>query len=251
MASRKPQAPGAAAAPDLALATAVYLRLGCLFLDFKGRPAACAMYSAFKLGNRFTRGALVGLFFGLTAHTRPACALPIIASLIGFQVAFTLVAAALRPFVSAFLNFLEVACGAVDLTLLVLVALVYLHNRDEVGEAPPALEGPPPAEAPPPDSYVQSLDTASQLLIVANIGLQMVGMAWLMAMQARVLLRVLWGPRRQPLLRRVWSGMVIAAASTSRRASGLRQQDAPAAPATIGEVPIPNYPAIGHVDTAT
>jgi hypothetical protein len=43
---------------------ALYLRLGCLFQDFKARPAACAMYMAIKLWQRVTKGALLGVFYG-------------------------------------------------------------------------------------------------------------------------------------------------------------------------------------------
>ncbi len=42
----------------------MYLRLGCLFQDFKAKPATCAMYMAIKMWQRVTKGALLGVFYG-------------------------------------------------------------------------------------------------------------------------------------------------------------------------------------------
>jgi hypothetical protein len=42
----------------------LYSRLGPLFMEFKGRPALCAMYPAIKLASRVAKGALLGLFYG-------------------------------------------------------------------------------------------------------------------------------------------------------------------------------------------
>jgi hypothetical protein len=41
------------------------MRLGCLFQDFKAKPAACAMYMAIKLWQRVLKGALLGVFYGM------------------------------------------------------------------------------------------------------------------------------------------------------------------------------------------
>ncbi len=42
----------------------LYYRLGLLFMEFKGRPALCAMYPAIKLAGRIAKGALLGVFYG-------------------------------------------------------------------------------------------------------------------------------------------------------------------------------------------
>ncbi len=51
------------------LTMAVYTRLGCLFLDFKGKPATCALFFAVKLCKAFVKGALVGAFYGRWPQT--------------------------------------------------------------------------------------------------------------------------------------------------------------------------------------
>ncbi len=43
---------------------ALYLRLGCLFRDFKAKPGACAMFMSIKLWQRASKGALLGVFYG-------------------------------------------------------------------------------------------------------------------------------------------------------------------------------------------
>ncbi len=114
---------------DPSLALAILVRLGCLFQDFKSRPAFCAMYTAIKLGQKVAKGALLGVFYGLTAHTRPSVAFPILVAIIASQGLCLGLAAAYRPFISAFLNFLEVTCGALDVATLVITAIVYKHNQ--------------------------------------------------------------------------------------------------------------------------
>jgi hypothetical protein len=47
-----------------ALASSIISRLGCLFLDYKAKPAFCAMYTAIKLGEKVAKGALLGVFYG-------------------------------------------------------------------------------------------------------------------------------------------------------------------------------------------
>jgi hypothetical protein len=37
-------------------------------MEFKGRPALCAMYPAIKLASRVAKGALLGLFYGACGH---------------------------------------------------------------------------------------------------------------------------------------------------------------------------------------
>jgi hypothetical protein len=112
------------------LALAIVARLGCLFQDFKARPAFCAMYTAIKLCQKIAKGALLGVFYGLTAHTRPSVAFPILVVIIASQGLCLGLAAAYRPFISAFLNFLEVTCGALDVATLVITAIVYRRKKD-------------------------------------------------------------------------------------------------------------------------
>lgn len=47
-----------------AVGNTLYRHLGPLFMEFKGRPALCAMYPAIKLASRVAKGALLGLFYG-------------------------------------------------------------------------------------------------------------------------------------------------------------------------------------------
>jgi hypothetical protein len=47
---------------------AIYIRLGCLFLDFKGKPAPCALFFVVKLCKSLVKGTLVGVFYG-----EPSC----------------------------------------------------------------------------------------------------------------------------------------------------------------------------------
>lgn len=67
---------------------------------------------------------------GLTAHSRPGVAFPILVAIIACQGLCLGLAAAYRPFVSAFLNFLEVTCGALDVATLVITAVVYKHKQE-------------------------------------------------------------------------------------------------------------------------
>ncbi len=57
------QAPTESASPAM-VGNTLYSRLGPLFMEFKGRPALCAMYPAIKLASRVAKGALLGLFYG-------------------------------------------------------------------------------------------------------------------------------------------------------------------------------------------
>lgn len=54
----------ASASSDPAVVMAIYMRLGVLFLDFKGQPAVCAMFYAVKMFARALKGALLGVFQG-------------------------------------------------------------------------------------------------------------------------------------------------------------------------------------------
>jgi hypothetical protein len=87
------------------------------------------MYTAIKLGQKVVKGALLGVFFGLTAHSKPSVAFPIMLAIIASQGLCLGLAAAYRPFISAFLNFLEVTCGALDVATLVTTAVVYQHKQ--------------------------------------------------------------------------------------------------------------------------
>jgi hypothetical protein len=58
-------APSTSAPPSPSvLASSIISRMGCLFLDYKARPAFCAMYTAIKLGEKVAKGALLGVFYG-------------------------------------------------------------------------------------------------------------------------------------------------------------------------------------------
>ncbi len=72
---------------------------------------------------------------GLTAHSRPGVAFPILLAIIASQGLCLALAAAFRPFLSAFLNFLEVTCGALDVATLVITAVVYRHRQAAQEEA--------------------------------------------------------------------------------------------------------------------
>ncbi len=73
---------------------------------------------------------LLTLPAGLTAHSRPGVAFPILVAIIACQGLCLGLAAAYRPFISAFLNFLEVTCGALDVATLVITAVVYKHKQE-------------------------------------------------------------------------------------------------------------------------
>jgi hypothetical protein len=60
-----PFATAPAVAP--ALTASIFPRLGCLFLDFKGKPLLCAAYFGVKLAKNVAKGALVGVFYGEAA----------------------------------------------------------------------------------------------------------------------------------------------------------------------------------------
>jgi hypothetical protein len=62
---------------------------------------------------------------GMMAHSRPDIAFPIILVAIITQGAALGMAAALRPWLSAFLNLLEVACGGMDVANLIITAIAY------------------------------------------------------------------------------------------------------------------------------
>jgi hypothetical protein len=48
----------------VSLTMAIYTRLGCLFLDFKAKPAACTLFFLVKLCKSLMKGVLVGVFYG-------------------------------------------------------------------------------------------------------------------------------------------------------------------------------------------
>ncbi len=48
------------------------------------------------------------------------------------QAAFTLLALALRPYISAVLNCIEIACGCLDVAYLALTMAAYLHSWGQV-----------------------------------------------------------------------------------------------------------------------
>ena len=62
---------------------------------------------------------------GLMAHSRPDVALPIILVVVFTQSASLAVAGLVRPWLSAFLNFLEVACGGMDVATMIITAIAY------------------------------------------------------------------------------------------------------------------------------
>jgi hypothetical protein len=76
---------------------------------------------------------------GLTAHSQPGVAFPILVAIIVCQGLCLGLAAAYRPFISAFLNFLEVTCGALDIATLVITAIVYKHKQER--QAAGAVQG--------------------------------------------------------------------------------------------------------------
>jgi hypothetical protein len=59
------------------------------------------------------------------AHSRPDIALPIIIVIVITQGACLAVVALVGPWLSAFLNFLEVTCGAMDVASLIIMAIAY------------------------------------------------------------------------------------------------------------------------------
>jgi hypothetical protein len=81
---------------------------------------------------------------GLCAHGSSSTALPIIAAIIASELSCLLVALALRPFISTVLNFLEVACGAIDVALLALIAVVYRVKAQAEAAAGGVVVPPPP-----------------------------------------------------------------------------------------------------------
>ncbi len=72
---------------------------------------------------------------GLTAHSQPDVAFPILVTIIACQGLCLGLGAAYRPFISAFLNFLEVTCGALDVATLVITAIVYRHKQERQAAA--------------------------------------------------------------------------------------------------------------------
>lgn len=75
---------------------------------------------------------------GLTAHSQPRSAVPLMAAIIASQAAALGGAAWLRPYTSWFLNLLEVACGGLDIATLVLTLVAYTRKLLLTGEALPA-----------------------------------------------------------------------------------------------------------------
>jgi hypothetical protein len=62
----------ASSADRRTLAMAIYMRLGCLFYEFKAKPAFCAMYTAVKLGQKVAKGVMLGVFYGRCLAVRAA-----------------------------------------------------------------------------------------------------------------------------------------------------------------------------------
>jgi hypothetical protein len=61
----------------------------------------------------------------LCAFSRPDVALAIVLVIIITQSAFLAMAGVLRPWLSRFLNFLEVTCGLLDVATLIIIAVAY------------------------------------------------------------------------------------------------------------------------------
>lgn len=97
---------------------------------------------------------------GLTLHSQPRAALPIMIAVTIFQGLSLAVAVVLRPYVSPFLNVLEVLCGGIDTSTLVLTALVYARQLQLTGEDLPAQ----------PDGFikVRARAAAGQSLVTLN-----------------------------------------------------------------------------------
>ena len=72
-------------------------------------------------------------------------AFPILVTIIASQSLCLGLAAAYRPFISAFLNFLEVICGALDVATLVITAIVYRRKQER--QAAGAPQGPGQGDA--------------------------------------------------------------------------------------------------------
>ncbi len=138
-------------------------RFGCLFLDFKGSPRLCFMFGALKQAAWALRGVLLGVFIGgrplcpipstepescaaaqapvdkepassipttagLAAQTQTRTAISLLSLLLALQAAFTLLALALRPYISVVLNCIEIACSCLDIAYLAATMAAYLHT---------------------------------------------------------------------------------------------------------------------------
>ena len=66
---------------------------------------------------------------GLAAQHQADTAVGLLALLLVLQSTFTLLALALRPYISAVLNCLEVACGCLEVAYLAITMATYLHTR--------------------------------------------------------------------------------------------------------------------------
>ena len=59
------------AAAQVAVLVALFSRVGLMFLDFKGRPKACAFFYAVKVAIRTVKGGVVGAFYGELSCAAP------------------------------------------------------------------------------------------------------------------------------------------------------------------------------------
>jgi hypothetical protein len=144
--------------PQQVLVLEIQDRFGCLFLDFKGSPRACFLFGAFKQMSMALRGVLLGVFIGgwaqkqppgcaeghvaadgsslfaagLTARHQSQVAVQLLSLLLALQGAFTLLALALRPYISVVLNIIEVACGFLDVAYLAVTMAAYQHTNGAI-----------------------------------------------------------------------------------------------------------------------
>ncbi len=65
---------------------------------------------------------------GLAAQHQPSTAVRLLVLLLALQATFTLLALALRPYISAVLNGMEVVCGCLDMVSIALTAAAYVHT---------------------------------------------------------------------------------------------------------------------------
>ncbi len=78
------------------------------------------------LGPRLT---ITALLAGMAARHQPHVALPLLAALLGLQGVFTLLALALRPYISVVLNIIEVASGCLEIVYLALTMAAYMYTQ--------------------------------------------------------------------------------------------------------------------------
>ncbi len=66
---------------------------------------------------------------GLAAQQQAIVAVRLLGAVLALQTAFTVLALALRPYISLVLNCIEVACGCLEIAYLSLSVAAYMHNR--------------------------------------------------------------------------------------------------------------------------